>query len=153
MRRIGMRLAILLALGVLLATSGDARAGAAGSQMIVVKYEEAKFKPIDPEHPEDAQIAVLRGDPDKGPSSMRMKMNKAPGELHYHTADYELVLIEGRMKHQAAGQTEEQTPVLGPGSYWYQPGMKSHADSCLSDVCVMFITWAGKRDAIEGAPK
>jgi hypothetical protein len=113
----------------------------------VMSYGDAKFEPIDPEHPEGTQIAVLRGDPDKGASSMLMKMRKAPGALHYHTADYELVLVEGRMKHRAEGQTEEQTPVLGPGSYWYQPGRKNHADSCLSDVCVMFITWAGKRDA------
>jgi hypothetical protein len=122
-------------------------------RMIVVNSEDATFVPIDPEHPEDAQIAVLRGDPDTGPSSMLMKMRKAPGELHYHTADYELVLIEGRMKHRAEGQTEEQAPVLGPGSYWYQPGMRNHADSCLSDVCVMFITWAGKRDAIAAPEK
>ena len=36
---------------------------------------------------------------------------------------------------------------LGPGSFWYQPAEQAHADSCLSEQCVMFIQWAGPRDA------
>jgi quercetin dioxygenase-like cupin family protein len=79
---------------------------------------------------------------------MLMRMAKGAGVLHYHTADYDLVVIEGQMRHWLEGQVEEQTPTLGPGSYWYQPKMQPHADSCLSDSCVMFITWSGKRDAL-----
>src|SRR5262245_39222363 len=148
----GMGFAAVFASGLVGGVFGASPDGGGSPRMIVVRYEDAKYTPLDPAHPEEAQIAVLRGDPDTGPSSMLMKMRKAPGDMHSHTADYELVLIEGRMKHRPEGQSEERTPVLGPGSYWYQPGMQLHADSCLSDVCVMFITWAGKRDAIE-APK
>lgn len=78
---------------------------------------------------------------------MLMRMVKGEGVLHYHTADYELVVLEGQMKHVLEGQLEEQLPVLESGSYWYQPKMQPHSDSCLSDSCVMVITWSGKRDA------
>ena len=57
------------------------------------------------------------------------------------------------MRHWLEGQVVEQGPVLGPGSYWFQPGMKAHGNSCLSDVCVMFIQWSGKRDAFPVAAK
>jgi hypothetical protein len=77
---------------------------------------------------------------------MYLKMRRGPSLLHVHTADYDLVLIEGRMKHWAAGDKEADAPELGPGSYWRQPGGQAHADSCLADVCVMFVKWAGPRD-------
>jgi quercetin dioxygenase-like cupin family protein len=84
---------------------------------------------------------------------MLLKMKKGPGVLHYHTSDYELVVVDGQMRHWVEGQIEQQTPVLGPGSYWNQPGMKNHGDSCLSDVCVMFITWSGKRDGFPASQR
>ena len=62
-------------------------------------------------------------------------------------ADYHLVLVRGTMKHWAAGETEDKAKPLGPGSYWFQPGGQAHADSCLSEECLMFVSWAGKRDA------
>lgn len=42
--------------------------------------------------------------------------------------------------------------MLGPGSYWFQPGEAAHGDSCLGDTCTMFITWAGKRDGRLASP-
>jgi hypothetical protein len=75
-------------------------------------------------------------------------MGKMSGVLHYHTEDYELVLLQGRMKHTLDGQTEAAAPELGPGSYWRQPKMQPHTDTCLSEVCLIFITWSGKRDAL-----
>ena len=77
---------------------------------------------------------------------MLMKMGRGTGRLHLHTADYELVVIEGTMKHWRTGEDETTAKPLGVGSYWFQPGGEPHADSCLSDTCVMFITWSGPRD-------
>jgi hypothetical protein len=79
---------------------------------------------------------------------MLMKVRTYAGRMHYHTADYELVVLEGSMRHWVEGQKEAETPTVGPGSYWHQPKMQPHADSCLTDVCVMFIRWSAKRDAI-----
>lgn len=91
-------------------------------------------------------MAVLHGDPASGPSSILLKMKKGPGVLHYHTADYDLVLVQGRMRHWAQGEAEADAMELGPGSYWHQPGGKVHGDSCLTDECVMYVKWAGRRD-------
>jgi len=114
--------------------------------MVVVPHDGAKWVPADPARPEGTQIAVLRGDPATGPSTMLMKMKKTDGVLHVHTSDYDLVLLEGSMKHWTTEAERTSGPVLGPGSYWFQPGEEPHGDSCLSDECTMFITWAGKRD-------
>jgi hypothetical protein len=128
--------------------SGDSgRAAAGGETTVVVPYERARFVPLAAQAPDGPQIAVLWGDPAQGPSAMYMKMRRGTGRLHAHTADYDLLLIEGRMRHWAAGAEEADAPELGPGSYWRQPGGQAHADSCLADVCVMFVKWAGPRDA------
>lgn len=127
-------------------TVGMAFATLAMLQSIVIPYGDRPFTPVDPANPNGPAIAVLRGDPAKGPSTMYMKMPKMTGRLHIHTADYELVVIEGTMKHWSAGETEAAARPLGVGSYWFQPGGAAHADSCLTDTCVMYITWAGPRD-------
>lgn len=126
---------------------------ASGPQMIVTPIEGAVFKPLDPTRPAAAQIAVLRGDPASGPSSMLMKFGKGEGRLHVHSSDYDLVVLKGEMKHWQTGETAATAKVLGPGSYWFQPGNQAHADSCLSDECLMYVQWSGKRDtrAVESA--
>lgn len=134
--------------------AGAAIADDAGGTMVVVAAEDARYVPLDPKRPEAAQMAVLHGDPAKGPSSMLLKFKRATGVLHVHTSDYHLVLLRGMMKHRGEQETEAAARPLGPGSFWFQPGGQPHADSCLSDECVMFIRWAGKRDArLPDAPK
>ena len=115
-------------------------------QMVVTPIEEAKFVPIDPSRPDGAQMAVLWGDPQTGPSSMLLKFGRSSGRLHVHSSDYHLVTLEGTMKHWTRGQSEADAKPLAPGSFWFQPGNQAHADSCLSEKCVMFVQWAGKRD-------
>jgi quercetin dioxygenase-like cupin family protein len=122
--------------------------------MVVVPAGGAKFVPVDPSQPDSTQIAVLQGDPTKGPSAMLLKFKKATGVLHVHSSDYQLVVLEGTMKHWGERETEATVKPMGPGSFWFQPGGQAHADSCLSDECVMFVTWAGKRDSrLAGAAK
>jgi hypothetical protein len=116
-------------------------------RMVVTPFQDAKFVPLDSAQPDVAQIAVLWGDPTKGPSAMLLKLKKYGGSLHYHTSDYHLVLLQGTMKHWAVGTQEADAKPLGPGSYWYQPGNQAHGDSCLSDECLMFLKWEGKRDS------
>lgn len=135
------------------ALAGSALAIIAGAQAgeppapTVTAFEDARFAPLDPARPDGPQIAVLWGDPARGPSTMLMKFGRLQGRLHVHTADYHLVLLEGTMRHWQRGEDEADAKPLGPGSYWFQPGGQAHADSCLSETCVMFIQWAGARDA------
>ncbi len=136
----------ILAAAVLVLVPGTSARTADAKRTVVVPHDGAQWTPADPARPEGTQIAVLRGDPATGPSAMLMRMKKTDGALHVHTSDYDLVLLEGSMKHWTTEAERASGPVLGPGSYWFQPGEEAHGDSCLSDACTMFITWAGKRD-------
>jgi hypothetical protein len=51
---------------------------------------------------------------------------------------------EVRARRRAAGGGG--VPVLGPGSYWFQPGGVAHGDECVADSCLMQIVWSGPRD-------
>ena len=133
--------ALLLAIGFAAGTRAAARG------MIVVPIADARFVSLDPANPASASIAVLYGDPATGPSTMLMRFGRSAGRLHVHSSDYHLVVLQGTMRHRAAGETEANAPTLSPGSYWYQPGGEAHADSCLSEECLMFVSWAGPRDA------
>jgi quercetin dioxygenase-like cupin family protein len=148
---IGVSIAFVCGVG---AAAQIATSPASSKSDIVVPYQRAPFKPLNSSVPNGPEIAVLRGDPDHGPSTMLMKMRTMAGRLHVHTATYELVVIEGTMKHWKRGESEAAATPLGVGSYWYQPGGEPHADSCLTDSCVMSITWSGPRDArlAEGQP-
>src|SRR5262245_14679075 len=115
-------------------------------QVAKKSFQDAKFVPLDPEKPDVAQIAVLMCDPARGPSAMLLKFKKGGGVLHTHTSDYHLTVIQGTMKHWLKGELEADAKPMGPGSYWFQPGKLAHGNSCLSDECVMFIKWEGKRD-------
>jgi quercetin dioxygenase-like cupin family protein len=140
-----MKMLVLFVVSVCAAFALGAYA-ASGKQMIVTPFAEAKLVPADPKNPGGARIAVLSGDPTTGPSAMLMEFGKNTGRMHVHSSDYHLVVLEGTMKHTVPGQAEADAPALGRGSYWFQPGNDPHADTCLSEKCLMFITWAGKRD-------
>jgi hypothetical protein len=143
------RNARMLIVGTVCALAGFAAGVLAdvGKQMVVVPFQDAKFVPVDPARPDGPQLAVLWGDPATGPSAMLLKLHKSSGRLHLHTSNYHLVMLEGTAKHWTEGEPEAVAKPLGPGSYWFQPGNQAHGDSCLTDECLMFVSWAGKRDA------
>ena len=118
----------------------------------VRRFEDAQFRALNPAMSPGAQAAILWGDPNTGPSAVLFQMGRGATPLHIHSSTYHLVVIQGTMKHWVRGESEDETPPLGPGSYWYIAGGRVHADSCLSEVCVAFIRWDGKRDGqlVEG---
>lgn len=119
------------------------RQPAPASPMIVTPFESLTFSPKEPGMP---QIAPVKGVPEKEASGIVMKMGTGAFPMHTHTANYQLVVIKGVMKHWGADGSREQAPKMGPGSYWYQPAGQAHGDSCESDECVWFITLDGARD-------
>lgn len=128
--------------------AGGAHPQVSKEAMIVAPLEAAKFVPSNPAAPNGTQIAVLHGDPETGPSTMlmRMKFNQGRNVMHVHSSDYQLVVVSGRMKHWSKAQSEEKAETMGPGGYWFQPGGRAHTDVCLSEECLMYIVWSGKRD-------
>lgn len=138
---------------LLVATWTTSQASSSSVPMIVTPFEKAVFVPSNPDNPNGTQIAVLKGDPATGPSTMLMRFKKGTSPLHIHSSDYQLVVIEGTMTHRSAQQKEADVKPLGPGGYWFQPGGEAHSDACLVDECLMYIVWSGKRDgwvAVEG---
>jgi len=130
----------------LLTACASSTAGLQSETMMVVPIEAARFTPVEPASPNGPQIAVLSGDPASGPSTMLMRLKKGGGTPHVHSADYQLVVLQGTMKHWGKGQTGGTSEPLNPGSYWFQPGGKTHSDTCLTDECLLHIVWSGKRD-------
>jgi hypothetical protein len=143
------RLLLVVALVAVAGPGAVASPGAAAQQaaQVVVAIEDAQYKPLDPARPDGTAIAVLRGDPATGPSDMLMKIRKTDGAVHAHTASYRALLISGEAMHYEKC-TCEAAGVLKPGSYWHQPGGALHGDACLSDECVIFLSWEGPRDVI-----
>ena len=137
---------LLVALTSVLSACGSPGVRQQGENMIVIPIETARFAPVDPASPNGTQVAVLSGDPDSGPSTMLMRLRKGGGTPHIHSSDYQLVVLQGTMKHLGKGQAAASGTTLNPGSYWFQPGGKTHADPCLTDECLLFIVWSGKRD-------
>lgn len=115
--------------------------------MMVVPYAEAEFVPVQPDLPNSPEIAVLRGDPATGPSAMLMRLRRGSIPMHVHSSAYDLVVLEGTMKHWDPEATETTAPPLGPGSYWFQPGERPHAEACLTETCLLQLVWAGPQDA------
>ncbi|HEU0185472.1 MAG TPA: cupin domain-containing protein [Blastocatellia bacterium] len=118
-------------------------------RMAITPFQEARFVPIDPARPDGSQIALLWGDPAKGPAATLFKSKKGAGPLHFHTSDTHVAVVQGTVKHWAEGEQEADAKPLGAGSYWFQPGNQVHGDSCVSDECVIFVKWEGK---IDGRP-
>ncbi len=115
--------------------------------MAVTAIEDAKFTPVNPQRPQGAQMAVLWGDPNIGPSTMLLRIDKGAGAMHVHSADYHCVILEGTMQHWEQGQSQAQAKLLRPGSHWFQPGNMAHSDACVTEQCLMYVQWAGRRDA------
>lgn len=134
-------------IAVIAAGGAHGTTAAATEGMVVVPFEDAELVPLDPTRPEGPRMAVLWGDPASEPSAMLLEVGRGVGSLHVHSADYHLVVLEGTMRHRAAADGPDEGRLLGRGSYWFQPGELAHADSCLSERCLMFVKWEGPRDA------
>lgn len=98
--------------------------------------------------PGNPQISPVKGIPEKEASSIVMKMGRGAFPLHAHTSNYQLVVIKGVMKHWDTSSSQQASPEMGPGSFWYQPAGQVHGDACESDECVWFISLDGARDFI-----
>lgn len=79
---------------------------------------------------------------------MLLRLGKGESAMHMHTSDYRLAVISGRIRHWFDENEKESAAALGPGSYWFQPGGEAHGGECMSDECLMFVSWSGARDAL-----
>lgn len=121
---------------------------------------KAKFTPADPSNPKGVQVAVLSGDPMKGPVIVALNLPKGPAPIHWHSSDYSATIVAGKAKHWLKGEDPKKATVNGPGFWWYQPGgseATAHGDECLVMSCIVVLNLPGKFDmtvvaAPAGAP-
>jgi quercetin dioxygenase-like cupin family protein len=128
-----------------IAGRGHAKKAAA----VFVPAAEAKWSDV-PDF-RGVQIAVVEGDPAKGPAHFFLKF--APGFVapkHHHTADHHATVVTGSL----IVTVNEGPRLLTPGSYFSFTGKTPHATRCdTGSSCIVFIDARGKWDVIpEKAP-
>lgn len=111
-----------------------------------VIWPAGELKWIDaPGAPAGVKMAVLWGDPTKGPHGAIHKFPagfKAP--LHTHSADLHEIVISGTIIH---GEADGKETRLGPGSYLFGPHTEKHTTACdAASECELFAEANGKFD-------
>jgi quercetin dioxygenase-like cupin family protein len=100
----------------------------------------------------DVSMAVVWGDPAKGPHGAFHKFK--PGfdaGLHTHSADMRIVVVSGTLIAGTEGGPEKKLP---PGSYEYQPHSVKHVTKCdTGSECVIFVMANGKFDLVPAEGK
>ncbi|MFQ6550048.1 hypothetical protein AADZ90_019045 [Aestuariibius sp. 2305UL40-4] len=120
-----------------------------GDTMMVIPIGDAldrPFRPLYDARPTGPNLLVLEGDPGTGPSLPLFRYGRnydRSGNLHFHTHDYHLWLIEDTLKHWDENGSEETAPVLLPGSYVYQPADLLHAANCVTERCTAYVIFDG----------
>jgi quercetin dioxygenase-like cupin family protein len=135
------------------AGAAKAKPAAKAAALVVTTPDHLKWVP-NPGAPNDVQMAVVRGDSEKGAHSAFHKFKagfKAP--LHTHSSDIQLAVISGTLVTSTEGGPEKKLP---PGSYAFQPHTVKHTTACdaaSTDGCVVFTVSSGKFDLIPAEEK
>jgi anti-sigma factor ChrR (cupin superfamily) len=154
-----MRIKNVLAIGVsfvaaaavLAQGAGEAKKKSAmktgGSAPIFMPSADLKWTDLDPGAP-GVKIAEVWGDHTKGAYGAFIKFPAGfSAPLHTHTNSAKLVMISGTFIAGPEGRPEVR---LGPGSYYFQPGVTyRHTTACdKASECVFFSVSTGKFDLI-----
>jgi quercetin dioxygenase-like cupin family protein len=118
-----------LLLSLLLATPFAATISAqdASDTTVVSKASSQKYAPL-PGVPDCATLAVLRGDPGKGPSVVEMKFT--PGCIipwHWHSTAESAVPLSGLLE---ISMKDAKPVILAAGDYGFLPAKHVHQAKC-----------------------
>jgi len=136
MRRFGSAVVVLGALVAWIAAASP-RESVAGAAAVPI--EAAAWAPVFPDQASGPQMAVLWGDPKKGPVGFLLKFPAgAVVPSHVHASDYQGVVISGEFSHSAG---KDPAVALAPGSYWSQRARLVHANACsAAGPCIVYLT-------------
>jgi quercetin dioxygenase-like cupin family protein len=98
------------------------------------------------------KVARENGDPDKGASTFLLE---APSgcvvPAHYHTAEEQLMVVQGDVLTGMDGMTEA---TIGPGGFAMMPSKAMHWFTCKSkETCLMFATFDRTYDIVWAKPQ
>jgi quercetin dioxygenase-like cupin family protein len=120
-------------------------AGAAtqDKKAVFVDSAKAEFKPIVP----GASMAVVWGDPDKGPSGTFTKFEPgAAFDMHTHTNETRIVVLKGAYIYKPEKGDEKR---VGPGCALVVPGGDRHVSGGdAKEGALFYIECSGKFDVV-----
>jgi quercetin dioxygenase-like cupin family protein len=125
------------------AGAGNAKPAAKPAMLVTMTPDELKWVP-NPANA-DVMMAVVWGDPAKGPHGAFHKFKAGfDAGLHTHSSDMRIAVISGTMIAATEGGPERKLP---PGSYEYQPHGVKHVTKCdAASDCIIFVVSSGKFD-------
>ena len=87
------------------------------------------------------ELAPLWGDRVQGEAGTLLRTPAGfDSGLHWHTADYWAVVVQGTWKHWVPSTGEGVGLTLEPGAHWTQIRTQPHQDACVSKTpCVIFL--------------
>lgn len=96
------------------------------NELSLTSYEDLKFSPLGEGSP--VEVALLWGDPAKGPAAVMIRFPEGYQEpWHSHASTYHAVLVKGEFTTRSK-DNGATTGVVGPGAYLVQPGGKVHSE-------------------------
>jgi len=111
---------------------------------VISKASSQKYTPAHGA-PDCITLAVLRGDPDKGPSVVEIKLT--PGCIvpwHWHSINESVVPLSGLLE---ISMKDEKPVLLTNGDYNYLPAKHIHQDKCSgSRPCAAIVSMDGAFD-------
>lgn len=127
---------IVLAMGCGLAAKAGSPPGSPAKPTVLEHFSKAAFVAV-PSLPACTKLVGMRGDPAKGPSSLMVQMDGGcAATLHWHSANEEMLILQGVAKAQVAGQPEIE---LKTGAYMMLPAKSHHKFRCVSkQPCIIF---------------
>lgn len=133
------------------AAAPKAKPAAKHAELVTMTPDQLKWVA----NPANAEVsmAVLRGDPAKGPHEAFHKFKAGfNAGLHTHSSDMHLVVLSGTVIAGSEGGPERRLPA---GSYEFQPHGVKHVTKCdAASECVIFVVSSGKFDLTPAeAPK
>lgn len=139
MHRITRSFAVAVVTAALGLAAGAWAAHTNSKDISLTQPSEVKWTPMNPQAGDKGpQLAVVFGDPSKGPFGALMKFpaGMRPGP-HIHTSDYWGVVISGAMADFAPG---DEGKAVAAGGYYFQPAKVPHDNHCVEGAdCVLFV--------------
>ena len=95
--------------------------------------------------PDCMTVAVERGDPSKGPSSVLVKLTPScDSRTHWHSADASVVVLSGKSQLDMQGA---KTAAMQQGDYVFMPGHHIHRERCVGKApCTLYVELYGPFD-------
>lgn len=140
---------LALALTMAVSPHGMAKDTGKGGRAVLLPAAEVKWADV-PGFP-GVQMAVLDGNPGKGPHHSMLKFAGGfAAPVHYHTANHYGTVVSGNLVLTADGKETK----LPPGSYFSFVGKAKHATRCEAGAdCVVAIDARSKWDVMPGEGK